>query len=177
MEIKFMIKTLYSKDVIAVRVDELAKEISAHYGDSRPLIVALLNGAVLFAADLVRSLDIEIMFDTLGVSSYENDCQTGKIDFRTRLKINPAGRDVLVIDDILDTGFTLSKVADYFIASGASSVKTCVLLDKNLEGVKKPVKADWTGFECDNLYVVGYGLDSNELYRNLPYIGVIDTSI
>lgn len=166
-----MIQVLYSETVIQHRIAELGAELTAYYRDDVPMVVVLLNGALFFAADLIRRIDRPVHLDSFAVSSYENNASTGALTARTTLKLNPAGRRVLLIDDILDTGLTLEKTKSFLLERGAHDVRTCVLLDKQT-GTGKPVSADWVGFRCPDQYIVGYGLDSNEEFRNLPYIGV-----
>lgn len=165
---------LISADKIAARVAELGKEISAFYQGKKLNVVILLNGAFIFAADLVRALDpsLEVTVDSLGVSSYHGTQSTGKLNFRSELKNVPDDMHILLVDDILDTGYTLSGTVQYCRQSGAASVRTCVILDKILpEGSQKHYQADWVGFHIPDVFVIGYGLDYNERGRNLPYIG------
>ena len=164
-------KILLSRDIIAVRVKELAAEISAHYGEQELHCIALMNGALTFTADLIRHLDMKLSLDTLNVSSYCGHASSGELNIRSVLKIPVTGREVLLIDDILDTGLTLKKVYEHLRAEGATHVKTCVLLDKAVP--RKPgalEHADFTGFHIGNEYVAGYGIDDNEFSRNLPDI-------
>ena len=169
-------KILLSRDVIAARVRALGAELSRVYRGRRPVCVALMNGALPFAADLIRAMDIPLELDTLSVSSYAGQHSTGEIKFRSSLKLPVAGRDVLLIDDILDSGVTLRRLSDYLLReANAAQVRTCVLLDKKIP--RKPealAHADYTGFEIEDLFVVGYGLDNDEQFRNLPDISVCD---
>lgn len=165
---------LISADQIAERVAGLGKEISEFYQGKKLNVVILLNGAFIFAADLVRSLDpaLEVTVDSLGVSSYHGTQSTGKLNVRSALKNVPQDTHVLLIDDILDTGLTLSETVKYCSECGAASVRTCVVLDKILpEGRQKHYQADWIGFRIPDTFVIGYGLDYNEMGRNLPFIG------
>lgn len=165
-----MMTPLYTGDQIALRVAELGKEISAWYRE-KPCVtaVAMLNGGMIFAADLVRRLDFEIQLDTFAASSYENDASSGVLKIRSGLKLPVSGRHVLLIDDILDTGLTLKCTRDFFLRQNAASVRVCVLLNKLLGPEKtKYDTAEWVGFDVPDLYVVGFGLDSRERYRNLP---------
>ena len=168
-------KILLSKDVIAARVRELAAEVSAHYRGKQLHCIALMNGALTFTADLIRHLDVELSLDTLNVSSYCGHASSGDLSIRSALKIPVAGREVLLIDDILDTGLTLQKVSEHLRQEGATHVKTCILLDKDVP--RKPgalAHADFTGFHIGNEYVAGYGIDDNEFSRSLPDIIVCE---
>ena len=165
---------LISAAEIAERVAALGKEISEYYQGKKLNVVILLNGAFIFAADLVRCLDpdLKVTVDSLGVSSYDGTQSTGKINVRAPLKNVPQDAHILLIDDILDTGLTLSETVKFCKDSGAASVRTCVVLDKILpEGRQKHYQADWVGFHIPDKFVVGYGLDYNEQMRHLPYIG------
>lgn len=165
---------LITADRIAARVAELGKELSEFYKGKKLNIVILLNGAFIFAADLVRALDpdLDVTIDSIGVSSYRGTKSTGELKIRSELKNIPEDTHILLVDDILDTGLTLEKTVRYFESRNASSVRTCVVLDKEYEdSSKKKYKADWVGFRVPDVFVVGYGLDYNEKGRNLPYIG------
>ena len=117
-----------------------------------------------------------MQLDSLAASSYKNDVSSGKLDIRSQLKLNIKDRYVLIVDDILDTGFTLQQIKNHFDSLGAAEVRSCVLLNKILkDGKQKVASTEWSCFDTPDLYVVGYGLDSQELYRNLPYIGYIPT--
>ena len=168
------IRVLFTQEQIAGKVAELGKAITAHY-DGRPLtVVALTNGAMPFCADLIRAIDLPIFIDTLAVASYHADRRGDEFDFRSKLKLNPAGRSVLLVDEVLDSGMTLKRVSKYFMDMGVMDVRTVVMVVKDIprsEGLSKP---DWYGFHAPDGYLVGYGLDSMELYRNLPYIGVLE---
>lgn len=171
----------YRRDVAAVlipaprlqrRVGELAAAISADYRGRDFVLVALLNGTVMFLADLMRRLEFPLHLDLLGVSSYRGGTASGRLEFTRALKLSVAGRHVLVLDDILDTGNTLRAVTAELASRGAASVRTCVLLDKP-SGRLGVMVADYVGFVVPPLFVVGYGLDYREKYRNLPFVGVL----
>ena len=168
------IRVLFTKEQIEVKVAELGKAITAHY-EGKPLtVVGLTNGAMPFCADLIRAIDLPLYVDTLSVASYHADRRGDKFDFRSTLKLNPAGRSVLLVDEVLDSGMTLKRVSEYFMDRGVTDVRTAVMVVKDIprsEGLSKP---DWYGFHAPDGYLVGYGLDSMELYRNLPYIGVLE---
>lgn len=164
---------------IQARIEELAFQIARDYHAKDLTIVALLNGSVFFLADLLRRIALPVHFTCLRVSSYEGDQSTGEVRFAqeaTDIAINAAGRHLLILDDILDTGCTLQAVrARFSDQPGALSLKTCVLLKKS--GTRTcPVEADYWGFEIENAFVVGYGLDYRDRYRNLPFIGILKQS-
>ena len=166
-------EVLLSTETIGGRVDELAKELNDFYGDERITVMALVNGALVFAADLVRRLEMPLCLDTFAMSSYDGQVSSGILDFRSRPKLEIAGRHILLVDDILDTGLTLSKVKAWMLEQGAASVKICVLLEKEIARRHEDVSADWAGFMVPDVYVYGYGLDKDEFYRNLPFIARI----
>ena len=170
---KNKIQTLITPDAIEERIGNLAAEISAYYGNEEILVLTVLNGAMIFTADLIRKITTPLHLDSIAVSSYENNASTNKLTFRSQLKLPVANRKILLIDDILDTGNTAKHLIDYLYGQGASEVKFCVLLDKQLEQERQISSADFTGFKVPNRYVVGYGLDADEKYRNLPFIGII----
>ena len=166
-------KILVSEEEIAKRVAELGESITEAYKGKDLTVVIIMNGALLFGADLVRRIHLPIRIDQLAASSYVNDSSTGKLKIRSELKIPPAGRHILLVDDILDTGFSMKCIREHMAGSGALSIKTCVLLNKHVAG-KQFLTPEWVGFDIPDRYVVGYGLDSEEEYRNLPYIGVLE---
>jgi hypoxanthine phosphoribosyltransferase len=135
-------------------------------------VVSLLNGTVMFLADLIRNLPMPLRLDFIGVSSYGSGTASGELVFTKDLKIDVKGRDVLLVDDILDTGKTMARVLDKLRPLKAKRIRTCVLLDKPERRLEK-IKADYVGFTIPNEFVVGYGLDYAERYRNLPFVGVL----
>ena len=163
---------LISAPMIRRRVTEMAQVIAEDYHGKRLIIVALLNGTVLFLADLVRHFDFPLSLDLIGVSSYRGGTSSGELEFTKRLKLNLRDQHVLVVDDILDTGKTLRAVSEELSKQAPASLKTCVLLDKP-EGRTIDLEADYVGFVVPHLFVVGYGLDYDERYRNLPFVGVL----
>jgi hypoxanthine phosphoribosyltransferase len=164
---------IISETMIKRRVRKLGAEITAAYGDEEITVVAIINGALLFASDLLREVCCPIRLDCIRVSSYRNDTRSrGKPEIVHSLTIDIANRHVLLIDDILDTGKTLSVVVNLIKKLNPASVKTCVLLDK--QGRREVAfEADFVGFQIPDQFVVGYGLDFAERYRNLPCIGVL----
>jgi hypoxanthine phosphoribosyltransferase len=163
---------LISAAQLKKRVHELSRQIEADYGGSDLVVVALLNGTVLFLADLIRQLTMPLRLDFIGVSSYGLGTRSHELVFTKELRLDVHGRDVLLVDDILDTGKTLASVLARLGDLRPRAIRTCVLLDKPSRRVA-PVKADYVGFVIPDLFVVGYGLDFAERYRNLPFIGVL----
>ena len=170
-----MIDVFQSREAIEGRITALAEEIRAGCaGSPHPLtVLAVLNGALLFAADLIRALDMpDLQYDTLSLESYQGTVSRGSVRIRSAPKTDLRGRTALIVDDILDTGLTLRKAAEYVRDMGAAEVRTCVLLNKQLpDPAAKVFRADWVGFETPPFFVVGYGLDCNEKFRALPYLG------
>ncbi len=158
------------------RVRQLARHIQRDFRGRAPILVPLLTGTVLFLADLIRHLPIPLRLDFIGVSSYGAGTQSGALVFTKELRMEVRGRDVLLVDDILDTGRTLQRVREKLRALGPRSIKICVLLDKKERRVE-PIEADYVGFEIPDCFVVGYGLDFAERYRNLPFVGVLKARI
>lgn len=164
---------LYTEDQIKRRVRGLAREIKQVYGDGEFTLVSLINGAVMFTADLMREIDNPVRLDCIRVSSYGTRTKSvGAPQILADLTLDIAGRDVLIIDDILDTGKTLSLVTTLARKLKPSSLRSCVLLDKKARR-EVTFDADFVGFEIPDKFVVGYGLDFAERYRNLPCIGVL----
>ena len=157
---------------LARRVRSLARAIERDYRGREMVVVSLLNGTVLFLADLIRHLSLPLRLDFLGVSSYGAGTESGELVFTKELRLDVRGRDVLLVDDILDTGKTLSRVLPKLRALKPRRIKVCVLLDKPSRRVEH-VTADYVGFEIPDVFVVGYGLDYAEKYRNLPFVGVL----
>lgn len=157
---------------LRARVRELARDIERDYRDRELVIVSLLNGTVLFLADLIRFINLPLRLDFIGVSSYREGTVSRELVFTKELRLDVKGRDVLLVDDILDTGRTLHAVIERLQKLKPASIRTCVLLDKRARREMK-IHADYAGFEIPDLFVVGYGLDFAERYRNLPFVGVL----
>ena len=168
---------LLSQDVIEKRVKELGHEIDQYYQDQEIIIITLLDGAIVFTADLIRNLAIPLRLDCLRVSSYGNstDPETAP-RILSSLKSDVTGKHVLLVDDILDTGNTLQSVFDEVSFKKPASVKSCVFLDKP-ERRENGYKADWSGFSIPDEFVVGYGLDYAGRYRQLPYVASLKPSV
>lgn len=157
---------LFSQEVILRKVDELAKEINEQYKDKRPVIIGVLKGAFIFLSDLIRRLDFPCVVDFIRLASYGSGTEsTGQIKITKDLEIDIAGKDVLVVEDIVDTGITLDFLVKKLKEKEPLSVKVCVLLDKR-ERRKVPFKPDFVGFPIEDRFVVGYGLDYGEEGRS-----------
>lgn len=164
---------LIPQDRLARRVRQLAAAIQRDYRQRDPVLVALLSGTVMFLADLIRHLELPLRLDFLSVSSYGTSTTgAGEITFHKELRLDIQGKDVLVVEDILDTGRTLAAVLDKLRAHQPRQLRVCVLLDKPARR-QVPVTAHYTGFRIPDYFVVGYGLDFAERYRNLPFLGVL----
>ncbi len=171
-DIKKILVTAEELDNICKR---LGKEITNDYKDKEPLFIGLLNGCLPFMSDLLKHVDVYCEVGYLRVSSYVNDKSTGDIKILSTLP-DVKGRDVILVDDICDTGKTINKLENLLKTAGANSVKTCVLLDKP-EGRTEVCNPDYIGRNVPKEFVVGYGLDYNEKYRNLAYVGVLKEEI
>ncbi len=169
-------RVLISERQIAKRVRELSAEIQKDFTGRETVVVSLLSGTVMFLADLMRRLTLPLRLDFIGVSSYGPGTTSGELVFTKELRLDVRGRDVLLVDDILDTGRTLTKVLAKLRALKPRRIKVCVLLDKTARRVE-PVQADYAGFEIPDYFVVGYGMDFGERYRNLPFIGVLKKTV
>ena len=176
------VEPLFSEDEIRARVKEMAQEISQDFSDKMgadeapPITLVLANGAIFFAADLLRRLDFQVDVQVVRVSSYgSGTLSNGAPKILGGFPADKfSGRRVIIIDDVFDTGHTLAKIRLAAEVHGAKEVRTCVLLDKQARRVV-PGKADYVGFRIDDVFVVGYGLDLNDEWRTLPYVGKIDT--
>jgi hypoxanthine phosphoribosyltransferase len=169
------IDILLSKEAISKRVAELGKQIAADYKGEDVTCVCILKGSVIFYADLVRAIDLPVEFDFIRASSYGNELSSsGDVKITKDLSGSIQGKHVLVIEDIVDTGITLSFLLDLFKSRNPKSIKLCALLHKPANKVKD-VKIDYLGFTIENHFVVGYGLDAAEKYRNLDYVGIYKT--
>lgn len=170
-------RILISRDEINRKVAELARTISTDYAGKNPLMVGILKGAMIFMADLVRAVTIDVQFDFMAVSSYGSSSKsTGVVRILKDLDQNIQGRHILVVEDIVDTGLTLNYLLDILKAREPASVRICALLDKpSRREVEVPV--DYNGFAIPDEFVVGYGLDYNEMYRNLPEIYVLKQEV
>ena len=167
-------KILISEEEIVKRCEELGRQITADYEAKQeaPLLVALLKGSVPFLAELIKHIDMDIMFDFMDVSSYEGTQSVGNIRVIKDLDSSINGVSILLVEDIVDTGRTLAEVKRMLLNKGAKEVKIVSLLDKPQRRVVD-ISADYVGFAVPNEFVIGYGLDFDQKYRNLPYVGVL----
>lgn len=166
-------KIIVSREQIQVRASELATEIEGAYQNQKaPIFIALLKGSVPFLAELITHMNLDIEIDFMDVSSYEGTESIGDVRIIKDLNKSIKGENILLVEDIIDTGRTVHEVTKLLFNKGALSVKTCTLLDKPSRRVVE-VPVDFVGFEIENEFVVGFGLDFNEKYRQLPYVGVL----
>ena len=167
------IEVLYSREQIASRVKELGEEITKTYAGTKELVlVGILKGSVIFFSDLVREIDLTVRCEFMGISSYGSDTKSsGVVKITSDLTAPIEGKDVLIVEDIVDTGLSMNYLCENFATRKPNSVKICSLLDKS-SNRKIPIDVDFVGFEIPNLFVIGYGLDLAGHYRNLPFVGV-----
>ena len=169
-----MIKKLYTQKEINNRIKDISNELYKQYKNEEVVFICTLKGAVFFTCDLLKKYKGNARIEFLRVSSYNGKNTTGKIELNLSIsKDNIENKNVIIIEDIIDTGYTLKFLKKYINDMKPKSLKICTLLDKKARR-KIKIEADYTGFEIDDLFVVGYGLDYKEQYRNLPYIGVIE---
>ena len=167
-------RVLLSREQIREKVVELAEKLSAEYADKNPVFIGVLKGVVIFFADMIREMNIPCQIDFMCISSYGGTNSSGNVVVKKDVSTDLKGRHVVILEDIYDTGNSLSFVYDYLWSKEPASVKICTLLDKPER--RKPgitLVPEYVGFTIPNEFVVGYGLDFNEYYRNLPYIGVL----
>ncbi|WP_251716573.1 hypoxanthine phosphoribosyltransferase [Lactobacillus agrestimuris] len=167
---------LYSKEQIEERMDELSGEITKKYENEMPLIVSVMNGAMIFTSDMLRRLNFKLNLDIIKASSYQGAHSTGEVKIIQDLRSDVKGRRIILMEDIIDTGRTLKYLKDLLMKRGAKSVEICAMLDKP-ETRTVDLKGDYIGFNAPNEFIVGYGLDYDGLYRNLPYIGILKKQI
>jgi hypoxanthine phosphoribosyltransferase len=165
-------RVLITRPALAHRVRALSREIQRDFSGRELVVVAVLNGTIMFIADLIRHLSLPLRLDFIGCSSYGAGTESGEVVFTKELRLDVRGRDVLLVDDILDTGKTLRRVMAKIEQLKPRNIKTCVLLEK-AERRSEDVRADYVGFKIPDLFVVGYGLDYAERFRNLPFVGVL----
>jgi hypoxanthine phosphoribosyltransferase len=168
------LEVLYSSDEINTRIQELGQQITLDYADRDLILVSVLKGSCVFLADLMRNIDLRLKIDFMAVSSYKDGTRsTGDVEILKDLSNPIRGKDVLVVEDIVDTGLTLSRLLEILGSRGANSIKLASFLDKPEPRIKKELSIDYTGFVVPNEFVVGYGLDAAGRYRNLPFIAVV----
>jgi hypoxanthine phosphoribosyltransferase len=169
---------LLTEEDIQNRICELGKILTEDYAGKNPVVIGVMKGVVVFYADMIRQIKTPCQMDFMWISSYAGTHSTGNLVVRSDIVSDIEGRHVLILEDIYDTGNSLTFVRDYLLQKNPASLKICTLLDKPSR--RKPgitLKADYVGFEVPNEFVVGYGLDYNEYYRNLPYIGVLKPEV
>ncbi|MFD1472605.1 hypoxanthine phosphoribosyltransferase [Companilactobacillus mishanensis] len=171
-------RVLVSEDEIAEANKRLGTQLAKDYAGKNPLFVCILRGAAMFMMDLIKHVDIPMEYDFMDVSSYggENTTTTGDVKIIKDLDTSLRGRDVVIVEDIIDTGFTLDRLIELFNTRHANSVKIVSFLDKPSRRIKH-VHVDYNGVKIPDAFVVGYGMDYNERYRNLPYVGVLKPEI
>ncbi len=163
-------KILFSDEQIRERVKELGKQISDDYRDTTPLVVSLLRGSFVFAADLVRAMDIDLEIDFMTTASYgHSEVSSGNVQVLSDIRAQVEGRDVIIVDDIIDTGNTMLAIRDYLLEKNPKSIKSCVVLDKPSRR-EANIDADYVAFTIPDVFIVGYGLNYGDIKRNIPYI-------
>ena len=168
---------LYSEDELRSRVKELGCQITADYAGKNPMLISVLRGSYIFMADLTRSINLDLTVDFMVVSSYgAGTVSSGQVEIKKDLSDSIEGRDLIIVEDILDSGNTLYYLMDVLKARKPASIRLCTLLDKP-DRRTKSITADYVGFTIPDAFVVGYGLDYDEKYRNLPYVGVLKHSV
>lgn len=166
-------EVLITSQAIQARIVELGRQISADYAGRRPVLIGVLKGAAMFMMDLIRAMDIPVEVDFMAVSSYGASTQTsGVVRILKDLDASIEGRHALIVEDIVDTGLTLKYITENLVVRHPASLRVCALLDKR-ENRRVNVPVDYVGFVIPNKFVIGYGLDYGEIYRNLGFIGVL----
>ena len=167
------VRTLIDQETIARRVQEMGAELSQDYAGRRPILIAVLKGAVIFLSDLARAMDIDLELDFLSLRSYGmGTTSSGKVHLVHDLRDNIEGRDVILVEGVVDTGLSVRFVLDLLKERQPRSLKVCALLDK-VPCRKIPVPVDYAGFRIGDEFVIGYGMDAAETYRQLPFVGVV----
>ena len=175
---KDIAKVLLTQEQIAERIRELGQELSSEYAGKNPVVVGVLKGVVIFYADMIRRITVPCQMDFMCISSYKGTSSTGTMTVSKDISADIRGRHVLVLEDIFDTGNSLEYTVRQLKEKGPASLKICTLLDKpERRNPNVTVQADFVGFTVPNEFVVGYGLDYNEGYRNLPYVGVLKPEV
>ena len=170
-------KILYTQEELSRRVKELGEQITADYAGRQPMLISVLRGSYIFMADLTRAIDLDVTVDFMAVSSYgAGTVSSGQVEIKKDLSDSIEGRDLIIVEDILDSGNTLYYLMDVLRARRPASIRVCALMDKP-ERRTKPITADYVGFTIPDAFIVGYGLDYAERYRNLPYVGVLKPSV
>jgi len=167
------IKVLIDEETLQARIKEMAEQLMEEYKGKELTFICILKGSIFFTADLAKKIDGDVRVDFVRVSSYEGETSTGEIRMKLDLKDSIQGKDVIIIEDIIDTGRTLKYLKEYLKIKQPNSLKVCTLLDKKERRVCD-MEADYVGFTIPDKFVIGYGMDYDEKYRNLPYIGYFD---
>ena len=168
------LEVLFYEKQISDRIRDLGAEITRDYAGKELVLVSVLKGSCVFLADLMRAIDLQLTIDFMSVSSYKNELKSsGDVEILKDLSNSIRGRDVLVVEDIIDTGLTLTRLLEILGSRGANSIKLASFLDKPEPRINKALQIDYTGFVVPNKFVVGYGLDAAGRYRNLPFIAVV----
>ncbi len=168
---------LYSEEQLRQRVKELGAQITADYAGKEPVLASVLRGSYIFMADLTRAIDLPVTVDFMAVSSYGAGTKSsGQVEIKKDLSDSIEGRDLIIVEDILDSGNTLYYLMEILRARKPASIRICTLMDKP-ERRTQPIVADYVGFAIPDAFVVGYGLDYAEKYRNLPYVGILKPSV
>ena len=170
-------KILKTETEIQVKIKELGELISKDYEGKNPVLICILKGGIVFLSDLMRNISIKVELDFMSLSSYGDSTKSsGVVRIKKDIDVDISNRDVIIVEDIVDSGLTLKYLDEYFMQHNPTSVKICTLLDKP-KAHQIDIKIDYVGFEVGNEFVVGYGLDYAQKYRNLPYIGILKKEI
>lgn len=168
---------LYSEEQLRQRVKELGAQITADYAGKEPVLASVLRGSYIFMADLTRAIDLPVTVDFMAVSSYGAGTKSsGQVEIKKDLSDSIEGRDLIIVEDILDSGNTLFYLMEILKARKPASIRICTLMDKP-DRRTQPIVADYVGFTIPDAFVVGYGLDYEQQYRNLPYVGILKPSV
>lgn len=170
-------KILKTETEIKEKIKQLGEQISKDYEGKNPVMICILKGGIVFLSDLMRNISIQVELDFMSLSSYGDSTKSsGVVRIKKDIDVDISNRDVIIVEDIVDSGLTLKYLNEYFMQHNPASVKICTLLDKP-KAHKIDIKIDYVGFEVGNEFVVGYGLDYAQKYRNLPYIGILKKEI
>ena len=168
---------LYTEEQLHSRVREVGEQIAADYAGREPMLISVLRGSYIFMADLTRAINLNVTVDFMAVSSYgAGTVSSGQVEIKKDLSDSIEGKDLIIVEDILDSGNTLYYLMDVLRARKPASIRICALMDKP-DRRTKPITADYVGFTIPDAFIVGYGLDYAEKYRNLPYVGVLKSSV
>lgn len=169
-------KVLFTQADLNQRMDQIAKQLNKKYADQQPIVAPVLNGAMIFASDMLKRLTFKLTVDPIKASSYAGTSSTGNVKIMQDMRSDVKGKRVIFMEDIIDTGRTLKALSDLMTKRGAKSVDIVVMLDKPMTRVVD-FEPDYYAFKAPNAFLVGYGLDYNGLYRNLPYVGILKQAV